>query len=203
MISRNSALRKGAVAFAAVALVAANSVRVCARDKEFGLLVRHIESQYHVKRSHRFILGFAGFVVRVWRPYGVGNFRVALFQGHGIMATGFVDGPAGQDGSDFTEVVRTGLNQGWQPIVRVFSRRDREYTYIFAKPAGKDFKLLISTVDQGAAVVIQVKLNPEKLDKLLRDEETGSKGLRFKDQAADVDGHEAFGGPLRAAAIRA
>ena len=135
--------------------VLAVSAPVQARDKEFGLLVRHVESYYHAKRSHRFLLGFAGLVVRVWRPEGVRGFRIALFEDQ--------DFSAARSDHDFPAVVGAGLRDGWQPLVRVYSRREGEHTVIFAKGMGNDLKLLIATVEPREAVVMEMRLNPDKL----------------------------------------
>ncbi len=72
MIRQNSVAKRTLAAFAPIfLLVALVAAPAEARDKEFGLLVHHLESTYHAKRSHRFLMGFAGLVVRVWRPYAV------------------------------------------------------------------------------------------------------------------------------------
>jgi hypothetical protein len=160
MIRRNSGKKR---AFAAASLLAicfaAANRPVLASDKEFGLLVRHVESYYHAKRNHRFLLGFAGLVVRIWRPYGVKGFRMALFEDQ--------DFSSAHSDLDFAAVVRAGLRDGWQPMVRVYSRRQGEHTVIFAKPAGNDLKLLIATVEPDEAVVMQMKLNPERLSETI------------------------------------
>jgi hypothetical protein len=128
-----------------------------ARDKEFGLLVHYVESHYHVHRQYRFLLGFASLAVNIVRPYGVKGMKLALWENGKITAS--------KDDMDFPAVVKAGLAQGWQPMVRVWSRRDGERTVIFAKPEGKDVKLLVATVDAEDAVVVQVKINPEKLSR--------------------------------------
>ena len=156
MITQNSAAKRTLAAFAPIfLLVALGAAPAEARDKEFGLLVHHLESTYHAKRSHRFLMGFAGLVVRVWRPYGVRGFKMALFEDQ--------DFSAARSNLDFAAVVRAGLREGWQPLVRVYSRRDGERTIIFAQPAGNDIKLLIATVEPSEAVVMQMKINPDKL----------------------------------------
>ncbi len=131
-----------------------------AGDKEFGVLVHYVESHYKVHRQYRFILSFASFAVNIARPYGVKGMKLAIFENEKISA-------ANADDQDFPSVVKAGLAEGWQPMVRVWSRRNGERTVIFAKPEGKNMKLLIASVEQNEAVVIQVKVNPDKLSQCI------------------------------------
>jgi hypothetical protein len=133
------------------------------RDREFGLLVRHIESYYHARRAHRLLLGFAlgpaNFVMRIWRPCGVKNVKLALFENPDFSDSRY--------DLDFPAVVRAGLREGWQPMVQVYSRRTGERTYVFARDAGKYVKLLVATLEPDEAVVVQVNLNPDKLSRAI------------------------------------
>lgn len=146
-----------AIALTVAAVSAPQPAR--ARDKEFGLLVHYVESHYHAHRQYRFILGFASFAVNIARPYGVKGMKLALWENAKIKAN--------KDDGDFPAVVKAGLAEEWQPMVRVWSRRTGERTVIFAKPDGKDMKLLVATVDQEEAVVVQVKINPDKLSQCI------------------------------------
>lgn len=130
-----------------------------ARDKEFGLLVHYVESHYHARRQFRFLMGFASLTVNIVRPYGVKGMKLAIWENGKIKDN--------KDDMDFPAVVKAGLAEGWQPMVRVWSRRDGERTVIFAKPEGKEMKLLVATVDQEDAVVVQVKINPDKLSRCI------------------------------------
>jgi hypothetical protein len=145
-----------------------------ARDKEFGLLVHYVESHYHAHRQFRFLLGFASFAVNVVRPYGAKGIRLAMWQNRGFSAD--------ENGLDFPAVVKAGLAQGWQPMVRVWSRRNGENVVVFARPDGKDMKLLVATVDENEAIVVQVKINPDELSKCI-------------EQWSSKDKHERHGDP--------
>ena len=130
-----------------------------ARDKEFGMLVHYVESHYRAHRQYRFLLGFASLTVNIVRPYGVKGVKLAIWENGRIKDN--------SDDMDFPAVVKAGLADGWQPMVRVWSRRDGERTVIFAKAEGKDMKLLVATVDKEDAVVVQVKINPYKLSRCI------------------------------------
>jgi len=161
MTKQSSSLSRAAIAGLAIGLlglVLPPSAR--AGDKEFGLLVRYVESHYHAHRSHRFLLGFASFAVNVVRPEGVRGIKLALWENQNLTRLDGAD-------ADFPDVVHAGLDDGWQPMVRVWSRRTGERTVVFAKPEGSDMKLLVATVESSEAVVVQMKINPDKLSKCI------------------------------------
>jgi len=162
MTSHNSPVSRAAIAvlaFGLLGLALPSSAR--GGDKEFGLLVRYVESHYHAHRSHRFLLGFACFAVNLAaRPEGVRGMKLALWENQNFAASEGTD-------ADFPDVVHAGLDEGWQPIVRVWSRRSGERTVVFAKPVGDDMKLLVANVESDEAVVVQMRINPDKLSKCI------------------------------------
>ena len=134
---------------------------------DFGKIVKHIEVNYHVHRQHRFAMGLAGFVVKFWHVAGVKNFKGAIFENQP-----FVN--AASD-SRFDEVVRAAMDSGWQPMVQEWDRRSGERTYIYARDLGKDLKVLVVSLESNEAVVIQVKVNPDKLAEFAREAGAGRK----------------------------
>ena len=167
---RPTSSKPGAVIALALVWLAVVSP-AAARDREFGTLVHQIETQYHARRSHRFLIGFAsGFgnvVIKFWRPYGVKNFKLAMWDGKHLSYRG--------NGQDFQSVVAKGLQQGWLPMVQVWSRHNGERTYVFAKDSGKYVKFLVATVETDEAVVVQVQLNPDKLARSIEKWDGGSR----------------------------
>ena len=99
-------------------------------------------------------------VIKFWRPYGVKNFKLAMFEDQ--------DFSASRDDLDFPAVIRAGINAGWSPLIQVWSRRDGERTYVFARATGKnDVKVLVVTLEQNEAVVVEAKFNPDKLSRAI------------------------------------
>lgn len=126
---------------------------------DFGKIVRHIEVNYHVHRNHRFIMGFAGMVVKFWHVGGVKSFKGAIFENQ------YFD--AATADSRLDEIVQSAGEHGWQPLVKSYSRRSGQHSFIYAKDEGKEVKLLIVSVEPNEAVVIQVKLDPDKMAKFM------------------------------------
>ena len=138
-----------------------------ARD-DFGKIVHHIEANYHVHRQHRWVMGLAGFTVKFWHIAGVKSLKGAIFENQP-----FVN--AASD-TRFDEVVRAAMDSGWQPLVQSWDRHTGERTYIYAQEVsskkGKDMKVLVVNLESNEAVVLQVKVDPQKLNDFI--EETGS-----------------------------
>jgi hypothetical protein len=104
-------------------------------------------------------MGFAGLVVKFSHVGGVKNFKAAIFENQNFMNTD-------ADGK-IDDIARHAIQDGWQPVVQSFSHRSGEHNYVFARPEGKDLKLLILNLERNEANVIQVKVDPKKLDQFL------------------------------------
>lgn len=128
---------------------------------DFGIIVKHIETEYHVHRQHRFVMGLAGFVVKFWHFAGVKNFKGAIFD-NGQLVNAAAD-------NRFDEVVRGAMDSGWQPVVQEFDRRSGERTYIYMQDLGKDMKVLVVALETNEAVVIQAKVDSDKLSDFVKE----------------------------------
>jgi hypothetical protein len=139
-----------------------------ARD-DFGKIVHHIEVNYHVHRQHRWVMGLAGFTVKFWHIAGVKNFKGAIFENQP-----FVN--AASD-TRFDKVVRAAMDSGWQPMVQSWDRHSGERTYIYAQEVsskkGSDMKLLVVSLESNEAVVLQVKVDPKKLNDFIEETNGG------------------------------
>jgi hypothetical protein len=137
-----------------------------ARADDFAKIVHSIETNYHVHRNHRWVMAFAGVVVKVGGGFeGVKGFKGALFEDQHLLAS--------NPDCTLDEVVQSAGEHGWQPIVKSYSRRHNEHNYIYARQEGKDLKLLIVSVEPDEAVVVQVKINPDKFVKFVDESEAG------------------------------
>lgn len=133
---------------------------------DFGRIVHHIEASYHVHRNHRFLMGCVGLVVRFWHVGGVKSLKLAIFENQ------HMDGALGDAKLD--EIIQRASRSGWQPMVRSYSRHSSEHSYVYAQPTGKYLKLLVVNVKEDEAEVIQIKVDPVKLDEFLNKNVHGS-----------------------------
>lgn len=163
---RNSKVFTFACLMLAALLVPAQNA--FARD-DFGKIVHHIEANYHVHRQHRWVMGLAGFTVKFWHVAGVKSLKGAIFENQP-----FVN--AASD-TRFDEVVRAAMDSGWQPLIQSWDRRSGERTYIYAQEVdskkGKDMKLLVVNLESNEAVVLQVKVDPKKLNDFIEETNAG------------------------------
>jgi hypothetical protein len=161
MIRNSKALAFACLMLACLFTTAQNAF---ARD-DFGKIVHHIEVNYHVHRQHRWVMGLAGFTVKVWHIAGVKSFKGAIFENQP-----FVN--AASD-TRFDEVVRAAMDSGWQPMVQSWDRHSGERTYIYAQNLGKDMKVLVVNLEPNEAVVLQVKVDPKKLNDFIEETNGG------------------------------
>ncbi|HWZ44893.1 MAG TPA: hypothetical protein VNW97_15565 [Candidatus Saccharimonadales bacterium] len=155
--------RNRIVLFALLVLIAQTAM---AKD-EFTEVVHHIESHYHVHRNFRFMMGFAGMMVKVSHAGGVKTLNAAIFEDQQFQGSGA--------DNEFDEVMRKALKSGWSPVVRTHSRLSGERTYIYARSDGRDLKILLATVEPGEAVVMEFKVNPQKLEDFIHEHSSPGK----------------------------
>jgi hypothetical protein len=133
-----------------VALFAANAA---AGDPEFDTIVRRVESDLGIRRTHIPLFGLATLVVKAAEP-GVKQLDLAIFEDLNY------EPPAG---ARFDEIMRRATGGRWSSVIRVRSRRDHEWTYIYAKPDGEDWRILVANFEPREAVIVETRVTPEIL----------------------------------------
>ena len=102
---------------------------------------------------------------KAWRGTGLKDVKIALFEDQQV----FQSSPD----LELEELMRSLGDSGWQPMLKSVSRRSGEHSYIYAKPLGKDLRLLLVNVDASGAVVMQVKLDSHKLQQYINSHSGG------------------------------
>jgi hypothetical protein len=124
-----------------------------AGDREFDAVVGHIKKHYHGAKQNGFPFGLARLAVKFAHPAGVKSLRIAVFE--------HLSGT--QDNAGLDALLREQLADGWEPIVRVFSRKDREQTYVYSRPKGDDMELFVVVVDGEDATVAKAQVDVDSL----------------------------------------
>ena len=156
-----------------ILLVCSSPVLADPKDDGFKALIRHLETQYKARRTHIPFLGLANLAVKIARPAGVKGFRLAVFEDQDFTTL--------RGGIPFDQIVHDVYGSDWQPLVRVFSRRDGgEQTYIYGRANGSDLKLAIVVLESHEAVLVEATVNMEAAAKYLSKPET----------IASLTGHE-------------
>jgi hypothetical protein len=140
--------------------------RVLAEEQELSVVVRQIESYFHVKRTHIPLWGLLKPFIHV-SAHGKGiGLDVAIFEDHNFVAS---------NPMEFENKLQKALGEQWQPIIRVISRHDHEQTLIYAKPVGKQFKMLIVALESSEASVVKLQVNWHELANWVDDAKHKSK----------------------------
>ncbi len=152
--------RLAVLALAAATLAAAG-------DAAFDALVRRVESQYAVHRTRIPMFGLANFFVKVSRPGGAKDVRLAIFEDFAV------------PGADFRELLAQTLGPGWRPFVQVRSERETDSIYVETGKGG--LKMLIAAAEPRETVLMQVKLDPKALRKWFEDPRRMARSRRHAD----------------------
>ena len=140
-----------------------------AKGDDFGEVVRLIEQFYHVKHEGIPLLARAGMktATTVARISGgprreiaeAGSVKVAYFEDQDFRPSGSYAGFKASMNSVLT---------GWSPFIQVASPKEDAQSYIYLRDAGDKFNVMVVTIEQREACVVQVNLSPASLAKLMR-----------------------------------
>jgi hypothetical protein len=167
--------RKTFATLVIVLLLAQNVVN--AKGDDFNSVVKMIEQFYGVKHVGIPFLANAGMKVartaarikggQVRRIAEAGSIKLAVFENQDF------DG----EFTKFRKTLNTAMNQTWSPVIQTISATDGEQVYIFLREAGEKFNVLVITIAQRDATVVQVTLSPKNLALLLKDPEGTGKAI--------------------------
>ncbi len=151
-----------------VLLGALAATPVAAGDSDFHAIVRGVESGYGIHRVRIPLFGLARFAVKIAQPEGVKDFDMAIFE--------TPDGPP-RDLGRFDGIMRRAAGGGWSSLIRIRSRRDGEWVHIYARPEGRDWRMLIATFGASDTVILEARVDPEFLANALEDPEHAGQAL--------------------------
>ena len=163
---------------AAVVLVLLLTANIAhAKGDDFNSVVKMIERFYGVKHQGIPFLANAGMKVartaarikggQARRIAEAGSIKLAVFENQDF------------DGEliKFRNTLNAALNRTWLPLVQTISATDEEQVYIFLREAGDKFNVLVITIAQRDATVVQVTLSPNNLALLMKDPEGTGKAI--------------------------
>jgi hypothetical protein len=155
--------------FVSTMLAAALAAPALAGDADFRAIVSGVESGYGVHRERIPLFGLARFAVNIAHPEGVKDFDMAIFAAPG--------GPP-LDARRFDAIMRRDGGSRWNAVVRVRKRRGRdEWVSIYARPDGRDWRMLIATFSGSGAVILEARVDVDFLVRALDDPEHAGRAL--------------------------
>ena len=170
-----------------VSLAMAMPLPVHADRDGFSEAVRTIEQFYHVKHQNIPILARAGMKAAKtaakirggeYRKLAeAGSVRVAFFEDQKFDSHGQI--------ASFKSAMQTTLAADWAALVQTLAPKTEEQTYVYIRDAGKNFHVLIITIEKTEGTVVQATVAPEILAELLKSPDEMGKALT--DEATTSD----------------
>ena len=165
--------------FVAVAIALSLPITARADGDGFNNAVKLIEQFYHVKHQTIPLLARAGITTTktVAKMRGgeyrklaeAGSVRVAFFEDQTFDSRGQI--------ASFKIAMQHALADEWSALVQTLAPRTEEQTYVYVRDAGKNFHVLVITIERREATVVQATVAPQVLADLLKDPEEMGKAL--------------------------
>ena len=158
---------------------------VQAKGDDFNSVVKMIEDFYRVKHIGIPFLAKAGMKVATTAARIKGGTARRLAEAGSIKLAVFENQEFNGDFSRFRGSLNQALNVSWMPLIQTLSAASKEQTYIFLRNAGDKTDVLVITIDERDATVVQVTLSAKNLALLLKDPEGTGKAIT--DEATLID----------------
>ncbi len=129
-------------------------------DHEFNALVKAVERQYGVRHVHIPLLGLATFCLCVSGTPQMAGVRIAAFDDPRDRETLSAD--------SVEQSVEAAMGSAWHPLVRARSRADGQLTIAYTNPDRKKLQLLIVSVSQDNATIVETKLKVSEIWKWIK-----------------------------------
>src|SRR5215218_1328492 len=150
---------------------------VSAKGDDFNSVVKMIEQFYRVKHVGIPFLAKAGMKVGTTAARIKGGEAKRIAEAGSVKLAVFENQDFNGDFTKFRSSLNEALNVTWMPLVQTLSAANEEQVYIFLKDAGDKFNVLVITIEQRDATVVQVTLSPKNLALLLKDPEGTGKAI--------------------------
>ena len=150
---------------------------VHAKGDDFNSVVKMIEDFYQVKHVGVPFLAKAGMKVATTAARIKGGTARRLAEAGSIKLAVFENQEFNGDFLKFRNSLNQALNVTWMPLIQTFSATDGEQTYIFLRNNGDKTNVLVITIDERDATVVQVTLSQKNLALLLKDPEGTGKAI--------------------------
>jgi len=164
------------IATIALLLVASMPV-VHAKGDDFNSVVKMIEDFYRVKHVGIPFLAKAGMKVATTAARIKGGAARRFAEAGSIKLAVFENQEFNGDFAKFRSSLNQALNDSWMPLIQTVAAAGEEQTYIFLRNAGDKTNVLVITIDQRDATVVQVSLSAKNLALLLKDPEGTGKAI--------------------------
>ena len=151
-------------------------IAVHAKGDDFNSVVKLIEQFYGVKHEGIPLLAKAGMKVATTAARIKGGDARRLAEAGSIKLAVFENQNFNGDFTKFRTTLNEALNTTWIPLIQTLSA-STEQNYIFLREAGDKFNVLVITIGEREATVVQVTLSQKNLALLMKDPEGTGKSI--------------------------
>jgi len=167
-----------------VLLVFSFATMVQAKGDDFNSVVKLIEQFYNVKHEGIPFLAKAGMGAARTAARIKGGTARQLAEAGSIKLAVFEDQDFNGEFMKFRSTLNAALSGTWLPLVQTLSGAT-EQSYIFTREANEKYVVLIISIEQREATVLQVTLSPKNFARLLKDPE--GTGRAIAEEATIID----------------
>jgi len=152
-------------------------VAVQAKGDDFKSVVKLIEQFYGVKHVGIPFLAKAGMKVATTAAKIKGGTAKRIAEAGSVKVAVFEDQTFDGEFMRFRASLNTALTQTWTPLIQTLSATNEEQVYIFVREDGDKYNVLVITIEQREATVVQVTLSPKNFLLLMKDPEGTGKSI--------------------------
>ena len=171
--------------FLAIILLIFVTTTAQAKGDDFKSVVKMIEQYYGVKHIGIPFLAKAGMKVATTAARIRGGQYKRIAEAGSIKLAVFENQDFDGDFTKFRTSLNEALNTKWMPLLQTLSVTNGEQNYIYLNEDGKKFHVLVITIAQRDATVVQVTISPENLARLMKDPE--GTGKEITQEATIID----------------
>ena len=150
---------------------------VHAKGDDFKSVVKMIEQFYGVKHVGIPFLAKAGMKVARTAARIKGGTAKRIADAGSIQLAVFEDQKFDGEFTKFRTTLNAAMQETWSPLIQTVSAEDGEQVYVFLREAGNKFYVLVITIEERYATVVQATLSPKNLALLLKDPEGTGKAI--------------------------
>lgn len=153
------------------------SAPVHAGDDDFKSVVKMIEQFYRVKHQGIPFLAKAGMKVGTTAAKIKGGEAKRIAEAGSVKVAVFDDQAFNGDFTKFRASLNGALNDTWMPLIQTLSAKSADQNYIYLRNAGDKYHVLVITIAERDATVVQVTVSSKNLALLLKDPEGTGKSI--------------------------
>lgn len=129
---------------------------------DFDNLADNIESQYHVNRLNRGILGMTATLTKPFLWFkGIKEYKMVIFREDDL--------PIVSSSDKLDSVVSRSLDQEWKPFIRIDSRRKNSSAVMYSQFNGTHMRLLITSIEDNTISITHIKMSGKAIGSLSDD----------------------------------